>query len=309
MCLLATALWYADAVHAQQSPDGGQTALQSAETALDASQQQDLPTGSLQDQQLGVGGQPQDTVEGGLDPQQNQLDGLDRPADFDRQDASSQGAGGQDRSVIRGGIGQRGQPGMESVGRGGELGVFVVQGAGPGVPIAGIAGSSAASEAGLQSGDVILQINGQDVSAPGEVTRIIRATPAGQAVTLHIMRNGEAQDITATLHPAGERYRTNFRGMGAVGMTGDLESRTRQLESQLALVMQELQQLRQEVMQLRSGQSGAPGGVGAQRQPGELAPGTTPSALDTTDPNATQPDLDAIPPQEPAADSDTGLPF
>jgi membrane-associated protease RseP (regulator of RpoE activity) len=181
----------------------------------------------------------------------------------------------------------------------------------PGVVIARIVSNSAAGEAGLRSGDVILQVNGQNVEAAPEVTRIIRATPAGETITLRVRRNGQEQDIPATLRPAGEQYRTNFRGGASPGMSGDLEARTRQLESQLAMVIQELQRLRQEVSQLRAGQPEASGGAGGIRVPPQdaIPPVTTPSDLDATDQNRPLPGLDTTPGPETPGDTDTGLPF
>jgi hypothetical protein len=207
-------------------------------------------------------------------------------------------------------MGMRRESGIMGGGRRGELGVFLVEGAGPGVRVARVVSNSAAHEAGLQTGDVILQINGQSMTAPPEITQIIRATPAGETVSLQIWRDGQEQEVTATLRPAGEQYRANFRGGASAGVSGDLESRTRQLESQLAMVMQELQRLRQEVSQLRGGQVDTPSGFGAQSQPSAIPPqDTTPSGLDATNQDRPQPGLDAVPGQDLPSDTDTNLPF
>ena len=148
--------------------------------------------------------------------------------------------------------GQTGQPGAEA--QRGELGVFVIESAGPGVRVNRVAPGSAADEAGLEAGDVLMVINGQAVDQPQEVIRIIRAIAAGDMANLRIWRDGREQELAATLRPmrARESYQSNFRGESS-GMNGDLAQRTQKLEQQLSMVMQELQRLRQEVTQLRGG--------------------------------------------------------
>jgi hypothetical protein len=312
MCLLVTTICLVASAHGQQSAGGGQAGTQGTQGTQNADLQQGLQSQGLQNEQIGIGSEPQGTQPGQIDQQPGQLD----QADQYRQGTLDDGTAAQDRSMPQPEGAQPGdrsrldRPGMTGDGRPGELGVYLIEGAGPGVVIARIVRDSAAGEAGLQSGDVVLQINGQSVEAPPEVTRIIRATPAGETVTLRVWRNGQEQDITATLRPAGERYSMNYRGDRPAGMSGDLESRTRQLESQLAMVMQELQRLRQEVSQLRAGTAGTSTGIGTEpaRQP--IPPDPTQPGLDATNQNATQPGFD-VPPagQERPSDTDTGLPF
>ena len=70
------------------------------------------------------------------------------------------------------------QPGAEA--QRGELGVFVIESAGPGVRVSRVAPGSAADAAGLEAGDVLMVINGQAVDQPQEVIRLIRAIAAGE---------------------------------------------------------------------------------------------------------------------------------
>jgi membrane-associated protease RseP (regulator of RpoE activity) len=190
-------------------------------------------------------------------------------------------------------------------GRPGELGVYLLQGAGPGVAIAQIAGGSAAEAAGLLAGDVILQINNQAVEEPRQITRIIRATPAGEIVALRILRDGQEQDVQATLQTGRFSNRVAFRGSDSQVISGDLSSRTQRLEEQLSMVLRELQQLRQELMQLRAARPGTAteqAGFESQLEQGSTQQPGVPPQQDTR-PGAGQS------PGQPTTETDTGLPF
>ena len=59
-----------------------------------------------------------------------------------------------------------------------------------GVAVSSVAQSSAAAEAGLQSGDVIMEVNRQPVSTPGEFDRAVSASPKDSPVLLLVNRAG-----------------------------------------------------------------------------------------------------------------------
>jgi hypothetical protein len=285
---------------AQQTPGAAQIPPQTAQPGQAAGLPQDSQLQDLSGQQPGVSDPLQQTQQSQLD--QNQLD----PS----QPANQQGQAGQDlaqpdRSMIRSGTAQQGQPG--TAGQRGELGVFVIASAGPGVRVSRVVSGSAADQAGLEAGDVLMVINGQNVDRPQEVIRMIRAIAAGEMANLRIWRDGQEQDIAATLQPLGSResYRSNFRGESS-GMNGDLAQRTQRLEQQLSMVMQELQRLRQEVVQLRGGGGGALGttGLDAQQPQDTTQPGTEPFGQE-----ATQPGFDKPTGQPAGTDPETGLPF
>jgi S1-C subfamily serine protease len=63
---------------------------------------------------------------------------------------------------------------------------------------------SGAAEAGLQPGDVIVGIDGQDVTSNTDVGSIIRDRKAGEMITIEIERQGEPQTLTATLKSRSE---------------------------------------------------------------------------------------------------------
>jgi S1-C subfamily serine protease len=59
--------------------------------------------------------------------------------------------------------------------------------------------NSAAEQAGLELGDVILEVDGQPVRTPSDVATIIRSLNPGDTITLRVDRAGETQDIDAVL--------------------------------------------------------------------------------------------------------------
>jgi membrane-associated protease RseP (regulator of RpoE activity) len=184
----------------------------------------------------------------------------------------------------------------------GELGVWLVESPGAGVQIRRITEGSAADQAGLQPGDVILEINGEGAGSARGVANLIQSMPAGETAFVEFERNGLANQVEIVLQPMRARHNVGFRGdptLREMNVSTDLESRTARLEEQLALVLQELRQIRQDLA-LRD--SGAPptavggGGVGTATATGYDAGATTPPATtaetDTTfgaEPAATAP--------------------
>jgi serine protease Do len=65
-----------------------------------------------------------------------------------------------------------------------------------GVEVTRIAPDSPAEKAGIKTGDVITQYNGQRVEGMDEFSRMVRETPAGREVKIAIIRNGAPQTIT-----------------------------------------------------------------------------------------------------------------
>lgn len=71
-----------------------------------------------------------------------------------------------------------------------------------GVLVTDIVEDSPAEEAGIEVGDVIQKFDGQTVSSPGQLSRLVRKTPPGEKVKVEISRHGENKTITAEI---GER--------------------------------------------------------------------------------------------------------
>ena len=68
-----------------------------------------------------------------------------------------------------------------------------------GVEITLVDKDAPAGKAGLRENDVIMEFNGDKVSGVEHLRRLIRETPPGRTVTLGIIRNGQAQQVQATL--------------------------------------------------------------------------------------------------------------
>src|SRR5258708_6445575 len=68
-----------------------------------------------------------------------------------------------------------------------------------GVEITRIEDNSPAAKAGLKTGDVVLEYNGQRVEGMEQFGRFVRETPAGREVRLSISRDGNPQTVPVTL--------------------------------------------------------------------------------------------------------------
>jgi serine protease Do len=64
-----------------------------------------------------------------------------------------------------------------------------------GALIAEIVPGGPASKAGLQPGDVVLELNGQAVSSNSELTRLVAQVRTGDIMHLKILRNGQTRNI------------------------------------------------------------------------------------------------------------------
>lgn len=67
-----------------------------------------------------------------------------------------------------------------------------------GVVIVGVAGNSPASKAGLRTGDVIQQINGQDVKTADDVQRAVDNSSIGVSVPVAVSRNGRSLTVSVS---------------------------------------------------------------------------------------------------------------
>jgi serine protease Do len=83
-------------------------------------------------------------------------------------------------------------------GLGGFLGVGI-QETGPGLEVTRIAPDSPAEKAGIKTGDVVTDYNGQRVDGMDQFSRLVRETPAGREVKIGIIRNGAAQTIAVKI--------------------------------------------------------------------------------------------------------------
>lgn len=65
--------------------------------------------------------------------------------------------------------------------------------------VTAVADGSAAAEAGLAPDDVIVQVDGETIRSARHLTRVVAETPAGRAVRITYVRNGQRAEVTATL--------------------------------------------------------------------------------------------------------------
>jgi len=68
-----------------------------------------------------------------------------------------------------------------------------------GVEVTCVDDDSPASKAGLKTGDVVLEYNGERVQGGEQFVRLVRETPPGHAAALLVVRNGAHQTLTATI--------------------------------------------------------------------------------------------------------------
>ncbi len=86
-----------------------------------------------------------------------------------------------------------------------------------GALVASVAPGSAAEQAGLQAGDVIVKFDGKPVGAAGELSAQVGQAAPGDKVKLEVLRKGETRELTATLGAADSSPR---RPRGAAAHAG-----------------------------------------------------------------------------------------
>ena len=89
-----------------------------------------------------------------------------------------------------------------------------------GALVAEVEADTPASRAGLKRGDVILAVNGQDVTSANDLRLRISQTPPGTNVKLQISRDGKTQDVNVAL---GELPEKAEKTGPAEGENGGLE--------------------------------------------------------------------------------------
>lgn len=84
---------------------------------------------------------------------------------------------------------------------------------GKGALVAEVTAGGPAAQAGLQQGDVVLQVNGQEISSGSDLTRAVALARAGEPIRLHVRRDGQARDITVKsgLRPSEAALAANDR--------------------------------------------------------------------------------------------------
>jgi len=78
-------------------------------------------------------------------------------------------------------------------------------GQGGGALVAGVTPGSPAAHAGIQRGDIILELDGRPVTEPGDLSVRIGQTAPGTTVHLKIFRNGQTRDLDVKLGELSEK--------------------------------------------------------------------------------------------------------
>jgi len=84
-----------------------------------------------------------------------------------------------------------------------------------GVAVTSVVANSAAAEAGIEEGDVVLAYNGQDVVGVEQFRRLVRETPVGRDVTLDGSRDGGVLSISVEMGSTGARSFGDPLGLGS----------------------------------------------------------------------------------------------
>jgi serine protease Do len=101
-------------------------------------------------------------------------------------------------------------------GRGSRLGVMVqdldaTDKAG-GVRVDSVDPESPAEKAGLKTGDVVVEYDGERVRSARQFTRLVQETPEGRQVPLAVLRDGKRQALTATPEARAFSWEMNIDG-------------------------------------------------------------------------------------------------
>src|SRR5262245_7448550 len=116
-----------------------------------------------------------------------------------------------------------------------------------------VADGSPAEHAGIRRGDVIVRVDGNEISDPDELIREMGDEDAGARVTIVVLRDGSRRtfDVTLGRRPASAaKPPTNRRP--AAGDYSDLQRRLTALETQQRRLEEEIRALREE-LRVRNG--------------------------------------------------------
>lgn len=83
-------------------------------------------------------------------------------------------------------------------GRGSSIGVRIAEGDTQGVRIEDVDEGSPAAKAGLRTGDVVLEFDGERVRSARQFARLVQETPGGRTVQATVLRGGSRQTLDIT---------------------------------------------------------------------------------------------------------------
>jgi len=95
-----------------------------------------------------------------------------------------------------------------------DLGSYFGVGEGQGVLILDVEEDSPAARAGLKAGDIVIKVDGKDMTSTGEFASYIRDTEPGQTVELTLKRNKETRRISVEVAEGPDASRVFIERMG-----------------------------------------------------------------------------------------------
>ena len=119
-------------------------------------------------------------------------------------------------------------------GRGGQIGVSVDD-VENGVRIDEVDANSPASKAGLRTGDIVVEVDGERVRSARQFARLIQESPEGRSVNIDVLREGKRQTFDVTPETRGFDFDFDTARLERDLARGlrDLEPRLRELEPRL----------------------------------------------------------------------------
>src|SRR5262249_50938573 len=100
---------------------------------------------------------------------------------------------------------------------------------GGGALVSNVSADSPAAKAGIQRGDIILEINGQQVNGPDDLSVRTAQMAPGTVAHLKVFRQGQTRDVEVTLapypetaeagQPGGESESATLRGLQVQNLT------------------------------------------------------------------------------------------
>jgi C-terminal processing protease CtpA/Prc len=111
------------------------------------------------------------------------------------------------------------------------LGVALSEGTRHGVRVASVFPNSPAQQAGIRPGDRLTRINGQPIYTYRDVVRIIGSRDPNSRVQLDVDRNGQQQQLTATLADRDQAFGQDQHATGSSNR-GDDQTETRYFRGQ-----------------------------------------------------------------------------
>jgi S1-C subfamily serine protease len=135
-------------------------------------------------------------------------------------------------------------------GRGPQIGV-VVNDVPEGVRVEEIDEDGPASKAGLRTGDIVAEVDGERVRSARQFSRLIQETADGRSVALGITRDGARQTVTVTPESRGFGFGGDVLGREIARGLRDLEPRMRDLEPRLRELEPRLRDLEPRLREFR----------------------------------------------------------